>query len=145
MFEALQFSVMKDGVYFIDVSRGVIVDTDALTAALRKAKIRAAGLDVVDPEPLPNDNPLWSMSNGTITPPNSRRYPIAGPNNIKRRLTTTWPALCLIARYGIFSISKKGIRTYLETYLGYRSILLSFPPKDRLRFSRPPPGKNRYS
>ena len=35
MFEAFQFSVMKDGVYFIDVSRGVIVDTDALTAALR--------------------------------------------------------------------------------------------------------------
>ena len=68
MFGPLQFSVMKDGVYFINVSRGAIVDTDALTTALRSGKIRAAGLDVVDPEPLPNDHPLWSMSNVTITP-----------------------------------------------------------------------------
>ena len=35
MFEALQFSVMKHGVYFIDVSSGAIVNTDALTAAMR--------------------------------------------------------------------------------------------------------------
>jgi phosphoglycerate dehydrogenase-like enzyme len=68
MYGPLQFSVMKDGVYFINVSRGAIVDTDALTAALQSGKVRAAGLDVVDPEPLPNDHPLWSMSNVTITP-----------------------------------------------------------------------------
>lgn len=68
MYGPLQFSLMKDDVYFINVSRGAIVDTDALTAALKSGKVRAAGLDVVDPEPLPNDHPLWSMSNVTITP-----------------------------------------------------------------------------
>ena len=68
MYGPLQFALMKDGVYFINVSRGAIVDTDALTAALKSGKVRAAGLDVTDPEPLPSDHPLWSMSNVTITP-----------------------------------------------------------------------------
>lgn len=68
MYGPIQFSVMKDGVYFINISRGPIVDTDALVAALRSGKVRAAGLDVTDPEPLPSDHPLWAMSNVTITP-----------------------------------------------------------------------------
>ena len=63
-----QFNLMKDGVYFINVSRGGIVDTDALVAALEAGKVRAAGLDVTDPEPLPEGHPLWSMDNVTITP-----------------------------------------------------------------------------
>lgn len=68
MFGPEQFARMKDGVYFINVSRGAIVDTEALTAALQSGKVRAAGLDVTDPEPLPSDHPLWSMTNVTITP-----------------------------------------------------------------------------
>lgn len=68
MYGPLQFSHMKDGVYFINISRGPIVDTEALVAALRSGKVRAAGLDVTDPEPLPDDHPLWSMTNVTITP-----------------------------------------------------------------------------
>ncbi len=63
-----QFNAMKDGVYLINVSRGGIVDTDALVAALKTGKVRAAGLDVTDPEPLPEGHPLWSMNNVTITP-----------------------------------------------------------------------------
>jgi phosphoglycerate dehydrogenase-like enzyme len=63
-----QFDAMKDGVYFINVSRGKIVQTDALVAALNSGKVRAAGLDVVDPEPLPKDHPLWQMDNVVITP-----------------------------------------------------------------------------
>ena len=66
-----QFALMKDGVYFINVSRGKIVDTEALTSALKSGKVRAAGLDVTDPEPLPSDHPLWSMPNVTITPHNA--------------------------------------------------------------------------
>jgi phosphoglycerate dehydrogenase-like enzyme len=62
---------MKDGVYVINVSRGRIIDTEALTAALKSGKVRAAGLDVTEPEPLPNDHPLWSMPNVTITPHNA--------------------------------------------------------------------------
>ena len=68
MIGARQFELMKQDVYFINVSRGAIVDTDALVAALEGGKVRAAGLDVTDPEPLPTDHPLWTMSNVTITP-----------------------------------------------------------------------------
>ena len=63
-----EFSLMKDGVYLINISRGRIVDTDALADALRSGKVAAAGLDVTDPEPLPAGHPLWSMPNVTITP-----------------------------------------------------------------------------
>ena len=65
---ARQFELMKQDVYFINISRGKIVDTDALVAALESGKVRAAGLDVTDPEPLPSDHVLWTMSNVTITP-----------------------------------------------------------------------------
>ena len=63
-----EFELMKEGVYLVNVSRGKIVDTDALVSALRSGKVRAAGLDVTDPEPLPSDHALWTMSNVTITP-----------------------------------------------------------------------------
>ncbi len=62
------FASMKHGVYFVNVSRGSVVVTDALVAALRTGKVRAAGLDVVDPEPLPAEHPLWSMPNVILTP-----------------------------------------------------------------------------
>ena len=68
MIGARQFELMKQDVYFINISRGKIVDTDALVAALESGKVRAAGLDVTDPEPLPTGHPLWTMSNVTITP-----------------------------------------------------------------------------
>jgi len=66
-----EFGLMKDGVYIINVSRGEVLDTEALTAALKSGKVRAAGLDVTDPEPLPGNHPLWSMPNVTITPHNA--------------------------------------------------------------------------
>ena len=68
MIGAREFGLMKEGVYLINISRGKIVETDALVAALRSGKVRAAGLDVTDPEPLPTDHPLWTMPNVTITP-----------------------------------------------------------------------------
>jgi phosphoglycerate dehydrogenase-like enzyme len=67
MIGAKQFELMKKGSYIINVAGGV-VDTAALTAALQSGKLAAAGLDVVDPEPLPSDHPLWSMQNVTISP-----------------------------------------------------------------------------
>jgi phosphoglycerate dehydrogenase-like enzyme len=63
-----QFELMKQGAYVINVSRGAIVDTEALVAALRSGRLAGAGLDVTDPEPLPNDHPLWAMPNVVITP-----------------------------------------------------------------------------
>jgi phosphoglycerate dehydrogenase-like enzyme len=61
------FSRMKPGAMFVNAGRGGTVDTDALLAALRSGRIRAA-LDVTDPEPLPADHPLWKEPNVLITP-----------------------------------------------------------------------------
>jgi phosphoglycerate dehydrogenase-like enzyme len=68
LFNAQLFSRMKRGSYFINISRGGCVVTDDLIAALQAGYLAGAGLDVVDPEPLPPDSPLWGMPNVLITP-----------------------------------------------------------------------------
>ena len=68
MFGKKEFALMKDGVYFVNVSRGKVVQTEALVEALRSGKVRAAGLDVTNPEPLPKNHQLWKMNNVIITP-----------------------------------------------------------------------------
>lgn len=57
---------MRDGALLVNVSRGPVVRTDDLVAALHSGRIQAA-LDVTDPEPLPPDHPLWSCPNVLIT------------------------------------------------------------------------------
>jgi phosphoglycerate dehydrogenase-like enzyme len=59
---------MKPSARLINVGRGQLVDTNALTHALATGSIAGAALDVVDPEPLPAGHPLWSMENVIITP-----------------------------------------------------------------------------
>lgn len=59
---------MKDGAYFINVSRGGLVDEAALDAALTSGKLAGAGLDVVCQEPLGKDSPLFRHENVVITP-----------------------------------------------------------------------------
>lgn len=71
MFNEEVFSKMKPNSYFINVSRGGLVKQDALIDALKSKKIRGAGLDVVTPEPLPADHPLWTCPNLVITGHNS--------------------------------------------------------------------------
>ena len=61
-------SKMKDGSYFINVSRGGLVDEAALDAALASGKLAGAGLDVVCKEPLEKDSPLFRHENVVITP-----------------------------------------------------------------------------
>jgi phosphoglycerate dehydrogenase-like enzyme len=61
------FTRMKPGALVVNASRGAVVDTAALMAALADGKIRAA-LDVTDPEPLPDGHPLWSLPGVLITP-----------------------------------------------------------------------------
>jgi phosphoglycerate dehydrogenase-like enzyme len=58
---------MRPDALLVNVSRGPVVDTDALLTALAAGRISAA-LDVVDPEPLPADHPLWSAPNLMISP-----------------------------------------------------------------------------
>lgn len=59
---------MKPGAVFHNIGRGTTVDQRALDNALRSGHLAAAWLDVTDPEPLPDDHPLWSAPNCHITP-----------------------------------------------------------------------------
>ena len=68
LFGAAEFARMKDSALLITVGRGQTVQTDALVEALNSGAIAGAGLDVVDPEPLPEDHPLWRCPNTGITP-----------------------------------------------------------------------------
>ena len=63
-----QFSVMKSTAVFVNVSRGTLVDQNAMVDALKSNRIACAGLDVTNPEPLPRDHPLLGLSNVTLTP-----------------------------------------------------------------------------
>ncbi|MEM9410463.1 MAG: NAD(P)-dependent oxidoreductase, partial [Planctomycetota bacterium] len=62
------FSKLSDGSIFINVARGRVVNQFDLESAIHSGKIGFAGLDVVDPEPLPIDSPLWDHDNVLITP-----------------------------------------------------------------------------
>lgn len=70
-----QFAVMKPTAVIINISRGALVDEDAMIAALQGGKIAGAGLDVFRQEPLPESSPLWGMPNVLITPHNSGSNP----------------------------------------------------------------------
>ena len=67
-FDAAAFAKMKPSAYFINVSRGHLVDEQALLEALRDGAIAGAALDVFQEEPLPPDSPLWDAPNLVITP-----------------------------------------------------------------------------
>jgi len=62
------FETLKPGTYFISVGRGKSTVTADLIEALSSGRLAGAGLDVVDPEPLPADSPLWHLPNVIITP-----------------------------------------------------------------------------
>ena len=63
-----RLSWMKRGAIFYNIGRGTTVDQGALVEALRHGHLGAAWLDVTDPEPLPDDHPLWNEPNCYITP-----------------------------------------------------------------------------
>jgi phosphoglycerate dehydrogenase-like enzyme len=63
-----ELAAMRPDAWLVNVARGPHVDTDALVAALRSGSIGGAGLDVTDPEPLPDGHPLWDLDNCIITP-----------------------------------------------------------------------------
>lgn len=66
--DAARFAHMKKTACYVSAGRGATTDQDALIDALKTGKIAAAGLDVMTPEPLPADNPLWDMDNVILTP-----------------------------------------------------------------------------
>ena len=65
---------MKPESILLNLSRGPVVDPAALYTALKEGWIRAAGLDVTDPEPIPADDPLLSLENLVVNAPHRQRF-----------------------------------------------------------------------
>lgn len=68
MFDAQVLAKCKQGARLINISRGGVVDTEALYDALRSGRLAYAALDVTDPEPLPGGHKLLTLPNVTVTP-----------------------------------------------------------------------------
>ena len=71
-----EFAAMRDGALYVNAGRGATTDTGALVDALGTGRIRAV-LDVVDPEPLPADHPLWAAPGVMISPHSAGDTPAA--------------------------------------------------------------------
>ncbi|MEN9971225.1 MAG: hypothetical protein RL146_526 [Actinomycetota bacterium] len=68
LFNLDRLKKMKSSAYLINVARGAVVNTSDLVTALNDEVIAGAGVDVTDPEPLPDGHPLWTAKNVIITP-----------------------------------------------------------------------------
>jgi phosphoglycerate dehydrogenase-like enzyme len=84
LFGEKAFALMKPGSYLVNVTRGPIVDGDALVTALRQGRLAGAGLDVTPIEPLPQDHSLWSLPNVVITPHTAGASQMRGHRNVQR-------------------------------------------------------------
>jgi phosphoglycerate dehydrogenase-like enzyme len=76
---ATELAHMDDDAWLVNVARGAHVVTDDLVDALRHGAIGGAALDVTDPEPLPDDHPLWALDNCLITPHTANTWQMAEP------------------------------------------------------------------
>lgn len=63
-----ELSTLSPEAVIVNVARGAVIDTDSLVSSLRRGRIGGAALDVTDPEPLPDDHPLWNFDEVLITP-----------------------------------------------------------------------------
>lgn len=79
LFGSAEFGTMKRSAVLVNIARGDLIDTDALVAALESGQIAGAGLDVTDPEPLPEGHPLWTAPNILITPHSADTPAMTGP------------------------------------------------------------------
>ena len=101
LFDGQVFRTMRSDAVLVNVARGPVVETDALTSALQSNHIGAAQLDVTDPEPLPRDHPLWDFDDVFITPHSSGHTPeyyertadILAENVRRARETGEWDGL----------------------------------------------------
>ena len=85
-----QIARMKSSAIIVNLSRGGVIDQEALIAALKEGRIAGAGLDVTDPEPLPPGHPLWDTPNVLITP----HFTAALPDKTERSLATIIENIC---------------------------------------------------
>ncbi len=104
LLDARRLALLPDGALVVNAGRGATLVTDALVSELASGRLRAA-LDVVDPEPLPSEHPLWALPNVLITPhmagdsPSTtvRCFQMAGDQI--RRFATGEPLLNEVPRY----------------------------------------------
>ncbi len=68
LLSAERIALLPDKAFVINVGRGTVIDQDALIDALNEGRLAGAALDVMYPEPLPADHPLWTARNCIITP-----------------------------------------------------------------------------
>jgi phosphoglycerate dehydrogenase-like enzyme len=85
--DARRLALLSPTTWLVNVARGAHVVTDDLVDALSRGAIGGAGLDVTDPEPLPDDHPLWSLANCIITPHVGNTPDMARPL-LAERITT---------------------------------------------------------
>lgn len=84
MFDDELFAKMKPGSYIMNVTRGEIIDGDALVRALESGQLAGAALDVAPGEPLPADHPLFSLPNVAMTPHTAGASQLRAPRNVAR-------------------------------------------------------------
>lgn len=108
MVNAQRIEQMKDTAVVVNVGRGPLIDTEALTDALVNGKLRGAGLDVTEPEPLPADHKLWDLDNCVITPHTA---------NIPRYMERRIGALAL-KNWDLFEAGEK-MSTEVDVEAGY--------------------------
>jgi phosphoglycerate dehydrogenase-like enzyme len=89
-----ELKMMKDTAFIVNIGRGSLIKQDELLEALKNNWIAGAGLDVTDPEPLPEDSELWELDNLILTPHTSG----FSPTNDQRR----------------FEIFKDNLQSYLQ-------------------------------
>ena len=84
LFDKRRFDAMQAHACLVNVARGKHVVSDDLAAALGAGQIAAAGLDVTEPEPLPDGHPLWSLDNCLVTPHTASTPDMAFPRLLGR-------------------------------------------------------------
>ena len=67
LMDARRIALMGERAILVNIARGSLVDTTALAEALQRGHLAGAGIDVTDPEPLPDDHPLWAAPRAIIT------------------------------------------------------------------------------
>ncbi len=108
-FGVKEFAQMKPTAYFINASRGPVVDTQALYTALAERQIAYAALDVTDPEPLPPDHPLLKLPNILVTP------------HIGSATTETRNKMAILAAENILlGLARKPLLTCVNSEVNYR-------------------------
>ncbi len=90
LFDREAFGRMPRGSMIVNVTRGEIIDADALIEALDSGQLAGAGLDVVPIEPLPEDHPLWQRDDVVMTPHAAGASQLRAPRNIDRFCGNLW-------------------------------------------------------